>query len=229
MRDSDVAAVFDVDGTLITGRTLERRFYRYLFRIGELGPNEFKSYVIGIGEGTPFRLNKCHLRGKSESGLRRLAHSCFEDEIKPGLLPAALDRVRLHRVSGHEVALISGTLDLLLAPLAEFLGVRAARGTPLETSAGTLTGRVSGVHPHAEAKVASLLQLQSTYGFDLKRSFAYANHHTDRFVLSAVGHPVATNPDRQLRRLALSRRWMIEDFTSEPSPYRRSWIREEAH
>jgi HAD superfamily hydrolase (TIGR01490 family) len=229
MKDPAIAAIFDVDGTLISGRSLEGRFYRFLLRIGEVGPMDFAKYLGGVAAGVSFRVNKRHLRGKDESRLRMLAQRCFEHEIKPDLLPATIDRARLHQISGHEIALVSGTLDLLLEPLAEYLGVRCARGTRLEASGGVLTGDVSGVHPYAEGKVEALGELQSLYGFDLARSFAYANHSTDRYLLSVVGHPVATNPDRRLRRLAQLRGWMIEDFTSCALPDGRGWIREEAH
>lgn len=228
MRHTEVAAIFDVDGTLITGPTLERTFYRFLYRTGELGPKEIAAYVKGLFEGVPLRVNRCHLRGKSESGLRRLARLCFEQEVRPALLPRALDRVRLHRISGHQVVLISGTLDILLEPLAEFLGAVCSRGTRLETANGLLTGRIDGVHPYAEEKVTSLVELKNTCGFDLHESFAYGNHNSDRYVLSAVGHAVATNADRRLRRLALARGWIIEDFTSRPVLHDQSWLSEEA-
>jgi len=32
-------------------------------------------------------------------------------------------------------------------------------------------------------------------------------------LLERVGYPVAVNPDRELRRVAETRGWMIEDFT----------------
>ena len=57
------------------------------------------------------------------------------------------------------------------------------------------------------------LTMNRAGAFDLKRSFAYADSHADRRLLAMVGHPVATNPDADLRRFAKSRNWMIEDFT----------------
>jgi HAD superfamily hydrolase (TIGR01490 family) len=229
MRDAKTAAIFDVDGTLITGPTLERTFNGFLFRMNELSPRDVAAWVKDMATGIPIHSNKGHLRGKSESRLRTLARICFEREITPRLLPAALDRIRWHRVSGHEIALISGTLEVLLAPLAELLGASAALGTQLEASGGVLTGRISGIHPFSKDKVTSVFQLQKDFDFDLDRSFAYANHHTDRHLLSSVGRPVATNPDRGLRRLARSRGWMIEDFETASTADTSLSGREEAH
>ena len=215
MKDGRIAAIFDVDGTLVTGRSLERTFLGFLVRHHELGLRELSSLAAGIVEGNSLRRNRSHLRGKDPETLAHLARVCVREEVVPRLLTKAIDRIRMHRTSGHEIALISGTLDILLFPLAEFLGVDIASGTALETSRGRLTGRIAGVHPFGEGKLSSLLTLQSRYDFDLPNSFAYANHHTDAHLLEAVGNPVATNPDRRLRRIAMSRGWLIEDFVSQ--------------
>lgn len=41
-------------------------------------------------------------------------------------------------------------------------------------------------------------------------------------MLELVGHPVAVNPDAQLRRLAASRRWRIRAFRREQPAIRLS-------
>jgi phosphoserine phosphatase len=42
--------------------------------------------------------------------------------------------------------------------------------------------------------------------------WAYSDSHTDLPFLEAVGHPVAVNPDRALRRIARERGWPILRF-----------------
>jgi phosphoserine phosphatase len=42
---------------------------------------------------------------------------------------------------------------------------------------------------------------------DLQKSYAYADSYADREILECVGHPVAVNPDRRLRKVAQSRGW----------------------
>src|SRR5438874_271815 len=49
-------------------------------------------------------------------------------------------------------------------------------------------------------------------GIDLSGSYAYSDSMTDLPMLEAVGHPVAVNPDRELRREAERRGWQIRDF-----------------
>ena len=212
-RKARIAAVFDVDGTLIVGNSLERTFINFLVRHGELRASELVRFLGGAFDGIPLPANKAYLRGKDYYRLSALARICFTREIEPRLLPAALARIRWHQASGHEVALLSGTLDLLLAPLAERLGIGAASGTHLEMRGQQLSGRITGGHPFGEGKVERLRELARRFEFDPRKSFAYADHFADRHLLERVGYPVAVNPDRELRRVAETRGWMIEDFT----------------
>ena len=53
----------------------------------------------------------------------------------------------------------------------------------------------------------ALEELASAQGLDLARSTAYSDSHTDLAFLEAVGHPVAVNPDRALRRVVRERGW----------------------
>src|SRR3546814_10206768 len=52
-------------------------------------------------------------------------------------------------------------------------------------------------------------------GIDLDHSWAYSDSATDIPMLSAVGHPVAVNPDRELARAARDRGWQVERFALE--------------
>lgn len=209
-----IAAIFDVDGTLVAGRSLERIFIGRLLREGELGAVDLARLLGGAFGKAALRANKSYLRGKSCERLSALARRCFEDEIKPLLLPAALERMRWHKAAGHEVALLSGTLELLMAPLAEHLGVCITSSTRLEVADGQLSGKIIGSHPFGPGKVERLGEMARRHSFDLNLSFAYADHYADRHLLESVGRPVAANPDRRLRMLAESRGWMIEDFSS---------------
>src|SRR5262245_1131834 len=137
MNDKRIAAIFDVDGTLITDTTLERIFIRFLWRRGELGWRELTNWIVasvkGAATGRPrMKAIKAYLRGKDSARIRRMARECFESEIEPRLASEAITRLRWHQSAGHFVILLSGALDLLLEPLAEYLGVYARIGSELE-------------------------------------------------------------------------------------------------
>ena len=55
-------------------------------------------------------------------------------------------------------------------------------------------------------------------GYDLAECTAYSDSHTDLPFLEVVGHPVAVNPDRRLRRIAQERGWPILEFRGRAYP-----------
>ena len=58
-------------------------------------------------------------------------------------------------------------------------------------------------------KARSIREYATQEGIDLAESCAFSDSTADVPMLSAVGHPVATNPTRRLRRVALDHRWPI--------------------
>jgi HAD superfamily hydrolase (TIGR01490 family) len=186
-------------------------------RRGELGWREMTYWIGAAAKAAATRrvrlkAIKAYLRGKDPIYLRRLARECVEREIEPRLSPEAVNRLRWHQSAGHIVVLLSGTLDLLLEPLAERLGVHARVGSELEVEDNRFTGRIAGAHPFGMMKAECLATINHANRFNLMRSFAYADSFADRHLLAMVGHPVATNADTALRKIAETRGWMIEDF-----------------
>jgi hypothetical protein len=55
-------------------------------------------------------------------------------------------------------------------------------------------------------------ELATRVGIDLQGSFAYSDSITDVPMLQAVGHPVAVNPDKELRHQAEALGWEIRNF-----------------
>lgn len=217
MTHQPIAAIFDVDGTLLSGASMEVRFLQYLWRYGELQAKDLAHLFAGIfrtaAEGNSIiRANKAYLQGKNLTHFRRLATDCFEQNIRHHLLPRAVARVRWHQQQGHCVVLVSGTLDLLLAPLARHLNACSQIGTIIATEGESLRGKIVGEQPYEQGKVRTFMELNQFRNFDLSQSFAYGNHYTDRHLLNLVGNPVATNPDRRLRNIANENGWLIEEF-----------------
>ena len=52
-------------------------------------------------------------------------------------------------------------------------------------------------------------ELAEEHGYDLSASYAYSDSFTDLPMLELVGHPVAVNPDGELRAVATERGWPI--------------------
>ncbi len=219
MNKQPIAAIFDVDGTLLGGASMEVRFLQYLWRYGELRVSDITRLAAGFfrtaAQGRAIiRANKAYLQGKPFDHYRRLAQECFDQHIRHQLLPKAIERVRWHQQQGHCVVLVSGTLDLLLEPLAEYLKACTRIGTKIATQGNELLGKITGEQPYDKGKATTMLALNQFRNFDLAKSFAYGNHFTDRHLLSVVGHPVATNPDHRLRKFAAQQGWMMGEFSN---------------
>jgi len=84
-------------------------------------------------------------------------------------------------------------------------------GTRAKIVAGRYTGELE-FYAYGESKAEEIRSLAERIGLDLEGSYAYTDSITDLPMLEAVGHPVAVNPDRDLRREAESRGWDIRDF-----------------
>jgi hypothetical protein len=76
---------------------------------------------------------------------------------------------------------------------------------------GKYTGALE-FYAYGESKAEAIQEIAEAEGIDLSESYAYSDSITDRPMLEAVGHPVAVNPDRDLRKLAEKRGWQIRDF-----------------
>jgi phosphoserine phosphatase len=74
---------------------------------------------------------------------------------------------------------------------------------------------------HAEAKAECVREVAEKDGLDLAACTAYSDSHTDLPFLEAVGHPVAANPDRALRRIAAVRGWPVLQFGDRAYPHAR--------
>jgi len=152
------------------------------------------------------------LRGMRPDEMRELVAAALETVLRPLVYAEPLSLVERHRAREEPVYVVSATLQEVVQTIADDLGFDGALGTICEVGPdGTYTGRALRAL-HAEGKAAALRELAELEGFDLAASWAYSDSHTDLPFLEAVGHPVAVNPDRQLRKIAEHRGWPILRF-----------------
>ena len=64
-----------------------------------------------------------------------------------------------------------------------------------------------------EAKARAVRRLAAEKGFELARCYAYGDSESDRWMLEAVGRPVAVNPTPKLEQLARRREWAVMAWT----------------
>ncbi|HMI50176.1 MAG TPA: HAD family phosphatase [Candidatus Saccharimonadales bacterium] len=219
-RGVKVAAFFDLDGTLLPEPSLERRFHRVLRYRREIG---FWNYVRWFSEALrllprgvvrSFEENKMYLRGVA------CARGCERGRLpRPEFFEQGVQHVAWHVRSGHEVVLVSGTLDFLAAHAAERLQARLAklgisvvvhvRATQLRAKDCFWTGSVAGPAVFGREKGRVVERLAAEMELDLENCFAYGNSAHDRWMLGAVGNAVAVNPSMELQNIAELLGWRV--------------------
>jgi HAD superfamily hydrolase (TIGR01490 family) len=160
------------------------------------------------------------LAGYRPEDMRELVAEAMEPVLRPLVYAEPLRLVEQHRERGEPVFVVSATLQEIVEAIAEDLGFDGALGTTCEVRDGRYTGRAVRAL-HAEAKAACLRELADRDGLDLAECTAYSDSHTDLPFLEAVGHPVAVNPDRTLRRIAAERGWPVLEFSARAYPHAR--------
>jgi HAD superfamily hydrolase (TIGR01490 family) len=162
------------------------------------------------------------LRGFPVEEMRALVAEAMEPVLKPLVYAEPLALIQRHRDRGERVYIVSATLQEIIDGLAAELGFDGALGSTGEVEDGVFTGKVLRALHH-EGKAACVRELAEREGIDLPASTAYSDSHSDLPFLKAVGHAVAVNPDRALRRCAAEHGWPVLEFKEQlyPLPRRR--------
>jgi alcohol-forming fatty acyl-CoA reductase len=208
-----IAAVFDIDGTLLPAPSLELRLLAHLALNGELHLSGLGKWLRSLpAHSVALDENKAYLEGVKISAAQEWTAREFA-ELE--LFSDALKIVDWHRRRGHAIVLISGTL----APLARAVGTLLAgdaeifvRATELECNGDRWTGRVAGEAICGPAKERVLIRIAAENNFDLSRSYAYADSWKDRLLLGAVGHPVVVNSASRIARHARRCGWPLANW-----------------
>ena len=82
-------------------------------------------------------------RGLNAESVKQLAGDQFETYVRPKLFPPALDCIREHQNRGDLIVLVTGSLDFIIQPLADYLQADAALTVQLEEAHGQFTGELT--------------------------------------------------------------------------------------
>ncbi|MFI6601853.1 HAD family hydrolase [Nonomuraea sp. NPDC050536] len=221
--DTQAAAFFDVDNTMMRGASIYH-FARGLATRGMFTTSDLFKFAIGQAV---FRLrgneNPEHIKVARETALAFVAGAKVEDVVRLGeeiYDEVMADRIwagtralaQRHLDAGQRVWLVTATPVELARVIAQRLGLTGALGTVAESRDGIYTGRLVGDLLHGPAKAEAVRALARREGLDLTRCSAYSDSANDLPMLSLVGHAVAVNPDAELREHARKHGWPIKDF-----------------
>lgn len=217
---ADVAAVFDLEGTVIASNLVESYLWA---RLSGLPRSRWGGELADLARSLPRYLRaerrdrgdfiRAFLRryeGADEAELRGLVDDVLGDALLQRVLPEAARQIRRHRSAGHRTILITGTIDVLVQPLTGlFDEIVASR---MHTRGGVFTGYLDSPPLVDEARAAWLRRRADVAGIDLARSYAYGDSYSDRPLLELVGHPAAVNPDPALYVHAKRRHWPVHNW-----------------
>ena len=89
----------------------------------------------------------------------------------------------------------------------------AALTVQLAEADGKFTGELT-TPPLSEAeKVRAIQTFVEQHNVDLAASYAYGDSRADLPMLECVGHPIAVNPSKGLRQVAIESGWEISEWT----------------
>jgi HAD superfamily hydrolase (TIGR01490 family) len=215
------AAFFDLDKTVISRSSslaLSRPMYRAgMVTRGQLVRGAYAQLVyalVGADERKMERLKDGMLqltKGWDRHEVERLVREVLIEVIDPYVYQEALDLIALHRAEGRQIYIVSSSPEEVVRPLAGHFGVSGVIATRARIVDGRYTGELE-FYAYGESKAEAVRSLAERVGIELEGSYAYTDSITDLPLLEAVGHPVAVNADRDLRREAETRGWDIRDF-----------------
>ena len=198
-------AIFDFDGTMISGDSIIR-YTAYAMRRGY---EPWRNIIPRLWQGLKA---VCGLMSATEGKSRALSflarmsreeqnefnRAFCRDILMPRIFPKALDRMEAHRREGLRILLVSASPDAYISHLKDFLPVDAIIASPTDER-----GRVSS-STRGEEKVRRVREWaagQDTQ-IDWAGSFSYGNSANDLPVMRLTGHPVCVNPSRRMKKLA---------------------------
>lgn len=180
-------ALFDFDGTITTRETmpdfLRRSVPRRRLVIGWLllAPLVL-GYRLRLVSGTLVRrvVVRFGYRGVPTSALAAAGRAFARDDLPGVLRPEAMQRIAWHQAEGHTVVVVSGGLDVYLAPWCEAQGLELLCSS-LDHRKGVLTGRYQGRQCVRKEKVRRVRERYDLAAFT--EVYAYGDTPEDRDLL----------------------------------------------
>ena len=213
--EGSIAALFDVDNTLLPGEASEIRFFRFLWQRGLVGWGELSRSVAWLARHMPpfslhpLRERKVYLEGKRCADIESYAREFCRTQMIGRLSAEGCARLEWHRQTGHQVILVTGAPDFLIAPLAESLNLSTVFAAKPEQRDAVYTGALIPPLPYGRGKRELILAHALEMGLDLSGSYAYGDSPGDHDLLEMVGHPLVVNPIRGMARTAQRLGWPV--------------------
>ncbi len=193
------------EGGLLTRRAMLRSAYAHFFYQSNGADHDqmerMRDYLSKLSEGWDVQ------------HVREIVADTLTGLITPQVYEEATALIAEHQKAGRDVIIVSASGSDVVEPIGAMLGANGVIATRMRIDdQGRYAGEID-FYAYGSNKASAIRELAELSGYDLDSSYAYSDSFTDLPMLSAVGHPVAVNPDKPLRKEALSRGWEVLDFT----------------
>jgi putative phosphoserine phosphatase/1-acylglycerol-3-phosphate O-acyltransferase len=216
---TQTVAFFDMDLTILT-RSSGLLYVQYLWRNEDTKRRTVLRaycyallYKLGLFDypSTAAKL-AATVSDNSEAQSRVFCQRWFDDLAVHHISEKAVQAIDRHRGQGHVVTIISASTPYVVGPVAAHLGIEDHLCTRLEVRQGKFTGRIVEPPCYGPGKLVWAKRFADQHQASLSEAYFYSDSHSDRDLLTHVGHPVAANPDRHLCQLAKVNGWPIVRF-----------------
>ena len=213
----EIAAFFDLDGTIVAGFTVTVHT-KDKIRNGEFGVVEIAQILATAYQ---FQMGRTSFQEMAEAGLATLkgrplaeleeqSEKLFLRKIADLIYPETRALIQAHLDRGHRVVLCSSATSIQVEPVARYLGIdEVVCNRFILDAEGKVTGKLVAPVIWGEGKATAAQRYAATHDIDLANCYFYADGDEDVALMHLVGNPRPTNPGPELTRVAEKRGWPV--------------------
>ena len=208
--------IFDLDDTLLCG-DCERYWSDFMIKKNLLKEGDHTAKINQFDDDyrkgiLNFDLYSSYiqepLRGRSLDEV-----NSFIKEFIPSVIDELSDsltkKLILESKSADKVLIASGSHDFLVKGFADYFEIESSIGTPVEIKNNIFTGNLSGEPTFKHGKVNAVKVWCSENKLKISDSIFYSDSINDLPMFEVCGQPIAVNPDKLLKDIAIKRSYEI--------------------
>ena len=213
------AAFFDYDGTLTPYTMVHSYIFMNMVKLKDIKKSCFAINQLFL---VPFYLvfdkintnmfnayfNRKY-KGRDYKKLCKDYEDTFEQKFKDNLFDEMKKIVYKHKKEGCDIVIISASPDVVIKPIAQYLGADKYYTRVLEVKNGRVTGELESNFMKTMGKREAVLDYAKQNNIDLSKSYAYGDSSHDVAMFNLVGNPCLVNGSKKLKELAKQNKWNI--------------------
>lgn len=141
--------------------------------------------------------------------LIRMLDEAYATCVMPRLFREGAECVSSHKARGHHTVIATAAGEYMSEKVRVQLGADGKIAARAPVRDGYLTDDLERPLPYGEGKETLARDYAARRGVDLADCFFYSDSMADLPLLRAVGNPIAVNPQKALKRIAMGEGWPV--------------------